>query len=75
MYAIWIPSATGFSAVSSGGFSIFSPTMFLFDATGYGVTGYIDGTNTGAALSDVFITSPGLYYLAIVGGGSSQKLP
>ena len=67
LYALYISNPAVFSAVSTGGFVFGPPRLFLFDATGGGVAGYIDSTNTGAALSSTFVTTPGVYYLGLSG--------
>ena len=67
MYLIRITDPNSFSATGTGGLPFGPPRIFLFDASGVGVAGYFDSSNTGAALSSTFVTSPGLYYLAYSG--------
>ena len=65
VYAFHITNPTIFSASSTGGFTFGPPRLYLFDASGIGVAGYEDSTNTGASLSDQFVAASGLYYLAL----------
>jgi hypothetical protein len=67
MYLISITNASTFSATSTGGLTYGPPRLFLFDATGNGVSGYVDSTNTGAAISDTLVVTPGTYHLALSG--------
>ena len=67
MYRLYIPNPGVFAAVSTGGLPFGPPKMFLFDASGLGVAGYDDSTNGGTALSGTFVTSPGVYNLALSG--------
>lgn len=64
MYLIRIANPATFSASGTGKLTFGPPSLLLFDASGVGVTGYMDSTNTGAAISAANVTSPGLYYLA-----------
>ena len=75
LYALYIPNPAAFSAVSTDGFTYSTPRLFLFDATGLGVAGYIDSTNTGAALSSSLVTAPGVYYLALSGWSYPENAP
>jgi len=67
MYRISITSASTFSASCTGGFSFTPARLYLFDASGLGVSGYKDGANTGSLISDTFVVSPGVYHLALSG--------
>lgn len=67
LYQIQITDPNTFSASGTGVLPFGPPKMFLFDATGIGVTGYDDSTNTGAAISSINVTNPGLYFLAYSG--------
>ena len=67
MYLIQITDPNTFSASGTGGLPFGPPRMFLFDSAGVGVTGYFDSANIGATITNTFVTSPGLYYLAYSG--------
>ncbi|MCC6907271.1 MAG: DVUA0089 family protein [Phycisphaerales bacterium] len=67
IYCIRILDIRSFSASTVGGTSI-DTQLFLFDANGYGVTHNDDAASGGTLQSTItgaFITSPGIYYLAI----------
>jgi len=68
MYQILITDPNTFSAIGTGGLTYGPPRMFLFNSAGYGVAGYIDSTNTGVMITDAFVSSPGIYYLAYSAG-------
>ncbi|GAB4108261.1 MAG: hypothetical protein Kow00105_14750 [Phycisphaeraceae bacterium] len=68
MYQILITDPNTFSATGTAGLTFGPPRMFLFNSAGYGVAGYIDSTNTGVMITDTFVSSPGIYYLAYSAG-------
>lgn len=67
IYRILITDPVTFSASSTGGLPYGPPRLFLFDAAGFGVTGYFDSTNLGASLSGVNVSTAGVYCLVMSG--------
>ncbi len=64
LYAIYIDQPANFSAQTCGGTSLDS-ALFLFDANGNGVVTSEDGCGIASWITAQFVTSPGLYYLAM----------
>jgi len=71
MYLIRVVNPAAFSASATAGLTFGPPSLLLFDAQGFGVTGYDDSTNTGAAISAANVNAAGLYFLAY----SASALP
>jgi hypothetical protein len=64
MYALFICDHANFSASTVGGSSL-DTQLFLFDPTGHGVTFDDDTGSAQSTVTGQFLTSDGLYYLAI----------
>jgi hypothetical protein len=67
MFAIMVTNPALFFATTEGVTS-FDTQLFLFDSTGRGVTYNDDspgGTTLQSTITGVFVTGPGLYYLAV----------
>ena len=70
MYAIMITDANLFFAQSHSNSTTMDTQMWLFDSTGMGVSfndDWVGGTTLQSAITDLFVNSTGLYYLAISG--------
>jgi hypothetical protein len=72
IYRILITNPVTFSASSTADLPYGPPRLFLFDAAGFGVTGYFDSTNLGASLSDVNVSTASVYYLVMSGFSHPQ---
>jgi hypothetical protein len=64
MYAIMIVDEASFSATTVGG-AAFDTQLFLFDSAGMGVSFNDDSVDFQSTLTSTFVTSNGLYYLAV----------
>jgi hypothetical protein len=64
LYAILIDDPANFSVESCGGTSIDS-TLYLFDENGNGVVMSEDGCGTQSQITNQFVTTTGLYYVAM----------
>jgi hypothetical protein len=64
VYKLSITDPGSFSAVATGGLpGGGKPRLWLFDAAGKGVAGYVDSANAGASLGAGLLGGPGIYYL------------
>ncbi len=66
LYAIYIEDEASFSASTVGGTGIDS-ALYLFDATGVGIAFSEDASGAQSTLTSAFVTSNGLYYVAMSG--------
>jgi hypothetical protein len=64
LYAIYISEPENFSAQTCGGTSLDS-CLYLFDQNGNGVSMSEDGCGIQSWITQQFVTSPGLYYVAM----------
>ena len=66
LYAIMIDDPASFSAQTCGLTSIDS-ALYLFDESGNGVAMSEDGCGTQSSITNLFVTTAGLYYVAMTG--------